>query len=120
FSILQLEDVDRNMQPWKHHDEDPLGINWYLIEKALKESKYTEKYLGRKITKEELKKLEEVAKVIAKFVDAWGPGNINHAQIWLAEGKTWMIWKSSLKNTPKIQKKPSNTWKNCDRLCTST
>ncbi|WP_148221055.1 hypothetical protein [Thermococcus barophilus] len=87
FTIILLEDVDSHLQPWKHHDEDPLGINWYLIiEEALKESRYTEEYLGRKIAEEELKKLEEVAKVIAKFVDAWGPDNINHAQIWLAEG----------------------------------
>jgi len=87
FTILQLEDVDSHLQPWKHHSDDPLGINWYLIETALKESKHTEKIIGRKITDDELSKLEEVAKVAAKFVDAWGPDNPNHAQIWLAEGK---------------------------------
>ncbi|MBO8174595.1 MAG: hypothetical protein H0Z18_04990 [Thermococcus sp.] len=71
---------------WQHHSEDLLGINWSFIRDALKNSKYAEKYIGRKITDEELKKLEEVAKVIAKFVDAWGPDNINHAQIWLERG----------------------------------
>ncbi|WP_457751784.1 hypothetical protein [Thermococcus sp.] len=87
FTVIQLERVDDHLYPWQHHSEDPLGINWSFIRDALKNSKYTEKYIGRKITEEELKKLEEVAKVIAKFVDAWGPDNINHAQIWLAEGK---------------------------------
>ena len=85
--ILQIEDTGSNFQPWNHNSDDPLGINWFLIEETLKKSKYTEKKLSRKITDEDLAKLREVAQVAAKLVDVWGPDNINHARIWLAEGK---------------------------------
>ena len=113
FSIIQLEDVDSHLQPWKHNDEDPLGINWYLIEEALKKSKYTEEYLGRKITDGELKKLEEVAKVIAKFVDAWGPDNINHAQIWLERGSNMDDLEEFIK---KYAKDPEKTFQYLEEL----
>ncbi|WP_456368881.1 hypothetical protein [Thermococcus sp.] len=32
-------------------------------------------------------KLREVAQVVAKLVDAWGPDNVDYATIWLARGK---------------------------------
>ena len=85
--ILQLEDTVSHLQPWNHNSDDPLGINWYLIKETLKKSKYTEKKLGRKITDEDLAKLREVAQVVAKLVDAWGPDNADYATIWLAHGK---------------------------------
>lgn len=98
---------------WQHHSEDPLGINWSFIRDALKNSKHAEKYIGRKITDEELKKLEEVAKVIAKFVDAWGPDNINHAQIWLERGSNMDDLEEFIK---KYAKDPEKTFQYLEEL----
>jgi len=113
FTVIQLEDVPDHFTQWQHHSEDPVGANWSFIRDALKNSKYTEKYIGRKITDEELKKLEEVAKVIAKFVDAWGPDNINHAQIWLERGSNMDDLEEFIK---KYAKDPEKTFQYLEEL----
>ncbi|MBP1910760.1 hypothetical protein [Thermococcus stetteri] len=74
---------------WKHNSEDPLGINWDSIKTALKESEDAEELLGRKVTDEDLQKLEEIAKVTAKLVDAWVPDDEERAKAWLDLGKNY-------------------------------
>ena len=113
FTVIQLEDVPDHFTQWQHHSEDPVGANWSFIRDALKNSKYTEKYIGRKITDEELKKSDEVAKVIAKFVDAWGPDNINHAQIWLERGSNMDDLEEFIK---KYAKDPEKTFQYLEEL----
>jgi hypothetical protein len=89
LTIFLLEGVDKRLLPWEHNSEDPLGTNWDSIKTALKESKYTKKYFGRKLTDEDLKKLEEIAKVTAKLVDAWVPDDEERAKAWLDLGKNY-------------------------------
>ncbi|ALM75259.1 hypothetical protein TBCH5v1_1339 [Thermococcus barophilus] len=48
ITILQLEDTDSNFQPWSHNSDDPLGINWFLIEETLKKANILRKNLVEK------------------------------------------------------------------------
>ncbi|ASJ09481.1 hypothetical protein A3L11_09660 [Thermococcus siculi] len=89
LNILLWEDVDKRLLQWKHNSEDPLGTNWDAIKTALKESEDAEELLGRKVTDEDLKKLEEIAKVTAKLVDAWVPDDEERAKAWLDFGKNY-------------------------------
>ena len=58
-----------------------------LDRRNAKKSEYVDELIGKKITDDDLAKLREVAQVVAKLVDAWGPDNVDYATIWLARGK---------------------------------
>ncbi|WP_456368289.1 hypothetical protein [Thermococcus sp.] len=76
--------------------------------------------MGRKVTDEDLKKLEEIAKVTAKLVDAWVPDDEERTKAWLDLGKNYDDIKKFIEEFAKDSKKRYNIWKNFDRFYTST